>query len=81
MDRIGQLPARKPGPYLRARKFLKIFRGDKAGIEDSQAPDAAGECHDEALTELFQFSCSHLRAHFLQDFKHIWYSVLQAGPA
>jgi hypothetical protein len=46
----------------------KAFRGDKAGIESNQAPDAGGECRDEALhSEFSQFN----RCYFLQDFRHI----------
>ena len=64
--------------YLRAGQSLGIFRSRPSSSERHEGHETSGNPGVAYLAREaahFDFSLD------LQDFKHIWYSVLQAGPA
>src|SRR6266508_374502 len=73
---VRELHAGEFCTYLRAGQFLGIFRSRPSGHNERH--NTSGNRGVACLAR----EAAHFAFSFdLQDFRHIWYSVLQAGPA
>ena len=77
VDLIGHFFVRQLCAYLRTGQLPEVFFGSNSDIESNDTPDAVSTAMKRLTCKLANLVLSH----FLQALRHIWYSVLHAGPA